>query len=264
MSVGLIGGSGLEELIESGENIDLETPYGVIKVVKGAVSNIDVYFVSRHGPHHENPPHKVNYKGNLYALKKLGVDKVIATSAVGSLLDNLPPGSLVLMDQFIDFTKRHITFYDDIVVHVDVSKPYCRMINKILYDSGKSINIPIRTGGVYVCTEGPRFETPAEINMFRLFGGTVVGMTNVPEVVLAREIAMHYSVLAVITNYAAGMQSRVSHEEVINVMERAGENVRKLIYNSVKKIDDMVLEDDCILYRDYANKYIISKEDGLR
>ena len=257
MSVGLIGGSGLDDLIEDGENIGLETPYGIVKIVKGVISGVDVYFISRHGRHHKTPPHKVNYRGNLYALKKLGVDKVIATSAVGSLLDDLPPGSLVLIDQFIDFTKRHLTFYDDVVVHVDVSKPYCKTINRILYESGKNINISVRTGGTYICTEGPRFETPAEINMFRLLGGTVVGMTNVPEVVLAREIALHYSLLAIVTNYAAGMQDRVSHEEVINVMRKVGMNIRRLVYTSIKKIEDMNIEDDCILYQGYASKYIV-------
>ncbi len=260
MVVGLIGGSGLERLIEGDEVSKVKTPYGDITVVSGFINGVKVLFVSRHGPRHEYPPHKVSYRGNLYALRSLGVDKVVATSAVGSLLEELPPGSLIIVDQFIDFTKRHITFYDDVVVHVDVTRPYCPSMNRILFEAGKNVKAPIRLGGIYVCTEGPRFETPAEIGMFRVLGASVVGMTNVPEVVLAREIGLHYSLLAIATNYAAGMQSRVSQEEVVEIMKRAENNVRKLLSEALPKVDEFDVDDDCILYREYAEKYILGRD----
>jgi len=259
MAVGLIGGSGLERLIEGDKSHLVETPYGEVHVVSGEINGVNVFFVSRHGPRHEYPPHRVRYRANLYALRKAGVEKIIATSAVGSLLEELPPGSLVVIDQFIDFAKRHITYYDDVVVHVDVTRPYCPSMNRVLFEAGRMVKAPIRLGGIYVCTEGPRFETPAEIEMFRMLGASVVGMTNVPEVVLAREIAVHYSLLAVVTNYAAGMQSRVSQEEVVEVMSRAEENVRRLLNEALPKIDELSVDDDCILYREYAEKHIMRR-----
>lgn len=259
MVIGLIGGSGLERLFSNSSVIEKDTPFGDVVMYEDNVDSIKVFFVPRHGPRHENPPHRVNYKGNLYALRMKGVEKVIATSAVGSLDDGLPPGSLVLVDQFIDFTKRSMSFYEDAVVHVDVTKPYCVGMNRILFRKGRELGIQVRYGGVYVCTEGPRFETPAEINMFRMLGANVVGMTNVPEVVLARELGVHYSLLCVVTNYAAGMQEKVTHEEVLGVMDRAEEKVRKVILSSLKDIQALDVDDDCLRYRDYAEKYILKR-----
>ena len=256
MVIGLIGGSGMEGLFE-GVSMDVNTPYGAIKAYKKGFKNVTVYFIPRHGVKHENPPHRVNYRGNLYALASLGVDKIVATGAVGSLNDRIPPGSLVLVDQFIDFTKRSVTFYEDVIVHVDMTRPYCESINRILLKKGHELNIPIRYGGVYVCTEGPRFETPAEINMFKALGADVVGMTNVPEVVLARELGVHYSLISIVTNYAAGMQERVSHEEVLRIMERIGGRVKELIMESIEDIDSLRVDDECTRYRKYALKYIL-------
>lgn len=259
MVVGLVGGSGLERFFEEGSRLGVETPYGLITIYEGMIDDVKVYFVPRHGPRHEYPPHRVNYKGNMYALGMYGVDRVIAVSAVGSIDEALPPGSLVLVNQFIDFTKRHITFYDDAVVHVDVTRPYCQTMNRILFNKGRELGIGVRYGGIYVCTEGPRFETPAEINMFRLLGGNIVGMTNVPEVVLARELGLHYSLICVVTNYAAGMQERVSQDEVLRVMERAEDNIRRIIYSSIKDIDGFEVRDDCILFRESAERYIFKR-----
>jgi 5'-methylthioadenosine phosphorylase len=259
MVVGIIGGSGLEKFLTGLKSIDRDTPYGLVRVYRGEISGVEIVFVPRHGPEHEYPPHKVNYRGNLYALVSSGVDKVIATSAVGSLNDALPPGSLVLIDQFIDFTKRNISFYDDVVVHVDVTKPYCIHMNRIIFGWGKKLNIPVRYGGTYVCTEGPRFETSAEINMFRMIGADVVGMTNVPEVVLAREIGVHYSLLSVVTNYAAGMQERVSQDEVVEIMAKVSRKIVKLISASLPDINRIDVDDDCIQFREYASKYVFKQ-----
>lgn len=255
--IGIIGGSGLERLFDEAEWLTIDTPYGKVPFASSKISGLSVFFIPRHGVKHEYPPHKVNYKANLYALKKLGVDKVIATSAVGSLLPNLKPGTLVIVDQFIDFTRRSATFYDEHVVHVDMTNPYCRFMNKVLYEVGKGLDLNIVLGGTYVCTEGPRFETPAEINMFRILGATVVGMTNVPEVVLAREIALHYSLVSIVTNYAAGMQERVTQEEVVRVMNMRINDVKELIKNAVQRLEGVSVDDDCVMYQESALKYVL-------
>lgn len=257
MSIGLIGGSGLEALFGDSGYKTLATPYGEISYLETYIDETYVVFIPRHGPMHENPPHKVNYLGNMYAMAKLGVDKIVATSAVGAIDDSLHPGNLVLVDQFIDFTKRRVTFYDEHVVHVDVSKPYCPNMNRILFRVGRDLGIRIRLGATYVCTEGPRFETPAEINMFRVLGATVVGMTNVPEVVLAREAGLHYSLLAIVTNYAAGMQDRITQEEVVEIMGRASATVRSLLEKAVGELSDQSWDDDCIKFRDVFRKIIL-------
>ncbi len=257
MRIGLIGGSGLEGLFGGVGYKTVSTPYGDIKYLYKVYDDVGVIFIPRHGPRHEYPPHRVNYRGNIYALAKLGVDRVIATSAVGSIDESLHPGSIVLVDQFIDYTKRSITFYDDYVVHVDVTNPYCRELSRTLYNVGKKLGLNIRWGAVYICTEGPRFETPAEINMFRLLGANVVGMTNVPEVVLAREAGLHYSLVSIITNYAAGMQERVSQEEVLEIMERTSESLKRLIHESIEALPRDEWSDECIRFRDVFRKYVL-------
>lgn len=257
VAVGLIGGSGLGELVSRGDYSSYPTPYGEIEYISSRINGIEVVFIPRHGRGHRYPPHKINFKGNMYLFASMGIDKVVATSAVGSLNESLPPGSIILVDQFIDYTKRRVTFYEDHVVHVDVTRPYCKGLMKILYGRGRELGLRIRLGGIYICSEGPRFETPAEIKMFRLMGGDLVGMTNVPEVVLARELGIHYVLIAIVTNYAAGMQERVSQEEVLRVMNSSMDRVRGLIFGSLREIDEYEASDDCIQYREYANKYIL-------
>ena len=256
MPVGVICGSGFEEIVEAVRKFKIDTPFGTVYGAEALVGGIKTYFIPRHGFKHEYPPHRVNYKGNILALKLLNVDKIIATGAVGSLRREFKPGSIVLVDQFIDYTKRTITFYDDMVVHVDVSKPYCPAIRNILYEVAKEVGIEVFNGGTYICTEGPRFETPAEIKMFKMLGADVVGMTNVPEVVLAREMAIHYGLIAIVTNYAAGMQDRVSHEEVIELMGRMRSNVFEIIKRAIPKVEEINASDDCTSYSEYAARYI--------
>ena len=261
MGIGLIGGSGLEELFGGAGYKSIDTPYGPVKYLVTEVEGVEVIFVPRHGPRHENPPHRVNYLGNIYALRRLGVEKVVATSAVGGIDESLHPGVMVIVDQFIDFTKRRVTFYDEYVVHVDVSKPYCPNMNRILYSAGRDVGVGVRLGGVYVCTEGPRFETPAEINMFRLLGASVVGMTNVPEVVLAREAGLHYSLVSIVTNYAAGMQERITAEEVVRVMDRASTGLRRLVEKALPELAGGEWSDDCIKFRGDFYRYVLGGVD---
>jgi 5'-methylthioadenosine phosphorylase len=234
--IGIIGGSGLENAIE-GERVLVNTPYGDVLVKVGVMVNEKVAFIPRHGERHETPPHKVNYRGNLWALKTLGVERVIATNAVGGIRDGLNPGDLLIPHDFIDFTKgRTYTFYDQKAVHVDLTTPYCPEIRRIIIEVAEEMGIKIWDGGVYVCTEGPRFETPSEIRMFRLLGADVVGMTGVPEVILARELKMCYATICVITNYAAGMQKRISHEEVNEIMRGKMRVIVEIMNKVVQKI----------------------------
>lgn len=201
-----------------------------------------VIFVARHGKDHTIPPHKINYRANIWGLKKLGVTFIISTTAVGSLNENFKPGHFVLTDQFLDFTKNRITtFYeggDRPVAHLDVTNPYCPELRDILQKVGTEQGLSVHNGGTYVCTEGPRFETPAEIKMFHMLGGDTVGMTNVPEVNLANEAEMAYATISMITNYAAGIsESALTHSEVVEMMGDMAAQLKALILGAIDEID---------------------------
>jgi len=242
--VGIIGGTGLEEAIKGAEEVSIHTPYGDINVAIGELGEERIAFIPRHGRRHENPPHKVNYRGNIWAMHSLGVERIIATNAVGGIAEGLKPGDFVVVNDFIDFTKsRPTTFFEGPkVVHVDMTEPYCPEIRSALIEAAKEVLLERRLGikiwdsGIYACTEGPRFETPAEIRMLRMLGADVVGMTGVPEVVLARELKICYATICIVTNYAAGMQDRVSAEEVSEIMSRVMPAVIKVIEIAIKRI----------------------------
>lgn len=244
--IGVIGGSGvysLDFISKKGEK-RIETPYGKSpKVILGELDRKKLAFIPRHGEGHAKPPHKINFRANLWSLKELGVKRIFATTAVGSINPDLEPGELVILDQFLDFTKdRPRTFYegdDEGVVHVDMTEPYCPELRKILIKTGKNLNLPIQKTGTYACTEGPRFETSAEIEMFRKLEADVVGMTNVPESVLARELEICYSTISVVTNYAAGIsKEKLTHKEVAEIMEKNIERVKKLIISTIPKVPE--------------------------
>ncbi|PKM82806.1 MAG: S-methyl-5'-thioadenosine phosphorylase [Firmicutes bacterium HGW-Firmicutes-13] len=244
--VAVIGGTGVYDpyLIENTVEKEVITPFGEVSFLKGEYVNREVYFLPRHGKGHSVPPHKINYRANIWALKEEGVSRIISTAAVGSLNQEIEPGSAVLIDQFIDFTRqRPLTFFegenDEGVVHTDFTLPYCPQLKDIILEAGADTPVKLIDYGTYVCTEGPRFETPAEIKMFKVLGGDVVGMTNVPEVVLAREIGMCYSTITYVTNYAAGISKNIlSHEEVLEMMSENIEIIRKLIMSSIALIPD--------------------------
>lgn len=232
----IIGGTGVYDpsLLTNLRNESITTQYGEVTFTIGEYCGKKVVFMNRHGKGHALPPHKVNYKGNIWALKTMGVERVVATAAVGSLNKEMAPGSMILCDQFIDFTKgRSQTFYEDGengVVHVDMTEPYCKESRSMLLESAQRAGLEIINGGTYLCTEGPRFETPAEIRMFKLWGADVIGMTGVPEVILAREAEICYASLAVVTNYAAGISmTPLTHAEVLAAMKEAAEKFHKLI-----------------------------------
>lgn len=242
MNYAVIGGTGLEHLpLSKRESLSQETPYGQVKITVGEIQDQVVAFISRHGEGHALPPHKVNYRANLWALHELGVTKVLATAAVGSLSVKYRLGDVVLLDQFLDFTKlRPLTFYEggtQGVLHVDMTEPYCRELRGVILEAGGDLGLVLKDGATYVCTEGPRFETPAEIRMFQSLGGEVVGMTSVPEVVLARELGMCYASMALVTNEAAGIsQFPLSHTEVVESLQGLGQTVAKLLAYTLSRL----------------------------
>lgn len=220
MKIAVIGGTGCYEFIPGEVTTEgVVTPYGAAAVDRGQVGGVEVAFIPRHGREHAVPPHKVNYRANIAALRELGVRSILATAAVGTMCEAMPPGSLALLAQFLDFTRgRKGTFYDGAdgqVVHADMTQPYCPHLRAELLAAAEAIGESMVIEAVYVCAEGPRFETPAEISMFRKLGGDLVGMTGVPEVVLAREAGICYASVAICTNWAAGVTpTRVEHEQV--------------------------------------------------
>ncbi|NLN86284.1 MAG: S-methyl-5'-thioadenosine phosphorylase [Syntrophomonadaceae bacterium] len=239
--IGLIGGTGIytPQLMENALERVESTPYGDAKVMIGNSEGVEVAFITRHGSKHSLPPHLVNYRANIMALKQLGVELIIATAAVGSLHLDRRPGEYVLADQFLDFTKtRKTTFFDggeQGVTHCDMTIPYCTYVRSAIEKAGHAIGLKIHNGGTYVCTEGPRFETAAEINMFKMLGGNLVGMTSVPEVCLARELGICYGNISIVTNHAAGIAPHIlTHAEVIEVMKNSMNDVRYLMKESLK------------------------------
>jgi len=249
----VIGGTGVYDpaLFEEATAREVSTPYGVVTVQVGRFRHREVAFLNRHGAGHAVPPHRVNYRANVAALKALGVRAILATAAVGSLNVNMAPGHFVFVDQFLDFTRsRPQTFYDDRVVHLDLTEPYCPELRRVLWEKAQELGLPAHPRGTYVCTEGPRFETPAEIRMFRHMGADVVGMTGVPEVVLAREAEICYAAIAVVANYAAGVTpARLSHPEVVAAMEGYGVDLRRLIMATLEALD---VERDCACHHALA------------
>lgn len=245
INIAIIGGTGVYDprILTDVREETVSTPFGDVSFKVGQYAGKDVAFIPRHGSRHSIPPHLINYRANIWAMKKIGVKNILATTAVGSLNLSMKPGDFVLVDQFLDFTKGRISsFYeggDRGVVHVDVTDPYCPALRSIVSKAAVSLGISLHEQGVYVCTEGPRFETPAEIRMFSKLGGDLVGMTNVPEVVLAREAEMCYSTVSMVTNFAAGISTQpLTHAEVVDTMRNNSENIKHLIMKTIELIDD--------------------------
>ena len=237
--IAIIGGSGLEDLLRTSKVVQLQTPYGTPPPISvGSLGKEEVAFLPRHGPKHDLPPHKVNYRANLYSLKQLGVERIIATNAVGAINESYMPGDLVIPSDILDLTKSRVgTYFDSApVTHIDVTEPYCSELSKLLVACCHSIDVDVREKAVLAATEGPRYETPAEIRMLRGLGGDIVGMTGAPEVFLARELEICYSTVCFVSNKAAGMQERLSAVEVMNVGKRVIPSMLELIRQAVEKI----------------------------
>ncbi len=253
MRIAIIGGSGIYDagIVDNTYGKNIDTPYGAAAIKVGSYKGMEIGFMPRHGEKHSLPPHRINYQANIWALKMLGVERVLATAAVGSLNPNFKLGQFVLVDDFLDFTKnRTYTFFEggeEGVVHTDFTTSYCPQLRQILLQKATEQGIKAHDGGVYACTEGPRFETPAEIRMIRQLGGDLVGMTNVPEVILAHELGLCYSLIAMVTNMAAGItEAALSHEEVLEVMAVNAKRLRQLIMGAISQIPP---ERDCDCYQ---------------
>ena len=244
MKTGIIGGSGVYSLeLERPKRLLVRTPYGRVELEEGLLSGKEIAFLPRHGRRHGVPPHLVNYRANLWALKERGVRRVIGIGACGSLDPRIKPGDLLLFRQFLDFTKgRPSTFFEGGrrgVAHVDMTEPYCPELTSLLFQTAKELGLPVHDGITYACTEGPRFETPAEIRMLRLLGAQVVGMTGVPECVLARELELCYAGLGIVTNPAAGLSGkRLTHTEVIEQVSSLREKLTKLLSLALQKMPE--------------------------
>ena len=217
--IGIIGGSGLYHIdgLQHVKRMSVPTPFGPPSspVVVGELDGVRIAFLSRHDQGHRFSPSEINYRANIYALKAIGVRRVISVSAVGSMKESMKPGDVVLPDQFIDLTKRRIsTFFDGgVVAHVAFADPVCASLAATLLGAGRSVGATVHPGGTYLCIEGPQFSTRAESYLYRQWGVSVIGMTNLPEAKLAREAELCYATVALVTDYDCWHQT----EEAVTV-----------------------------------------------
>lgn len=252
MTIGLITGSGLEDFgFEICETMGLETEYGRMSMQRAEAAGRELYLLHRHGPDHEVPPHRVNFRANLRGLREVGCRIVVATNAVGSLRETMRPGDLVLPNQFIDATRnRPTTFFDGVdgeVRHVDVTEPYCNHLRLTMAEVVQRRELTLHPAATYICTEGPRFETPAEIQAYAGWGADVVGMTGVPEVVLARELGICYASLCLVTNYAAGISAGpITAEEIEQIARDRRQALDSLLRDVLMSVED---KPDCACHQ---------------
>ncbi|MEW6570904.1 MAG: S-methyl-5'-thioadenosine phosphorylase [Nitrospirota bacterium] len=245
--IGIIGGSGFYEL--EGFNVqnlrEILTPFGFPSgsYVIGELSDREVVFLPRHGLEHNIPPHKINYRANVWGFRELGVERLVSVGAVGGISHRMVPGKVVLLDQIIDMTKaRDSTFFDgadgaDSVVHIDFTEPFCPELRQALWEAGEKTEIEFEGAGTYICVNGPRLETRAEIRMFAMLGADVVGMTAMPEASLAREAEICYAGVSVVTNYAAGiMKKKLTTTEVKDVIRGTTHVLKELLKGALKLI----------------------------
>ena len=258
--IGVIGGTGVysEDMLEDTKIMHIKTPYGKpsSEIRVGSFKGRRVAFLFRHGPSHSIPPHKVNSLANIYALKKLGVERIIGIAAVGSLRENIKPGDIVIPDQFIDFTKsRKLTFYDGPkVAHISMADPFCMEMREPAKETLSKLGIRFHEKGTYVCIEGPRFSTRAESNLWRMIKADIIGMTLVPEVTLAREKEMCYLSITSVTDYDCWRTNEsVSAEDVIQTMKKNTENIKKILADLIPGIPK---ERKCECSRALENAFI--------
>lgn len=239
--IGLIGGSGIYEsdMFHEVKEVDIHTPFGSpsAHIQIGKFKELSVAFIPRHGRGHVLPPHKVNYRANIWALKELGVERIISACAVGSLKEELKPGDIVIPDQFIDFTKkRDYSFYDGgKTVHVSTADPFCPQLSAIFSDVTEKLGIKHHDKATYITIEGPRFSTRAESRMFRSFAD-IIGMTLNPEAQLAREKEMCYACLAMVTDYDVWAEKPVNLDEVLKTVAKNEHHIREILKNALPRL----------------------------
>ena len=234
--LGIIGGTGLAQLncLQITRREIARTPYGEASqpLIFGNLAGVEVVFLARHGAGHTIPPHAVNYRANIWALHAVGVKNLLAIATVGGIASNLKAGDVVLPDQMIDYTHgRQNTYHDGIelpVKHIDFTEPYSAGMRQICMQAASNINQPLLENGVYACVQGPRLETAAEINRLERDGATLVGMTGMPEAVLARELGMHYAALCPVVNQAAGRGDSSKGINFANISENLAHTMQKV------------------------------------
>ena len=246
VKVGIIGGSGLDDpgILQEANEVSLDTPYGEPSspLTVGKISGVEVVLLARHGKNHQLSPTQVNYRANIHALKEQGATHIIATSACGSLKEEIGRGHFVLVDQFIDFTRhRNITFFEsfeDGAKHTPMSDPFDAGLRKVLYETSEELGFICHNGGTVITIEGPRFSTKAESKMFRIWGADVINMSVAPEAILANEAGIPYAVIAMSTDYDCWKEDEepVSWEEILEVFNLNADRVKQLIANVIIKI----------------------------
>jgi 5'-methylthioadenosine phosphorylase len=248
--IGVFGGSGFTSLFDSVEDRPVETPYGPpsAPVAIGEIGGTSVAFIPRHGKEHELPPHRIPYRANLWAMRELGVRRIVGPCASGSLRADLALGEFVVCDQFVDRTSgRSDTFYDGPeTTHVSAADPYCADLRRMLFETADELGIAARDGGTVVVVQGPRFSTRAESRWYRELGGDVINMTAYPECHLARELRMCYATIAMVTDYDVGVQGHepVTAADVLRVFDENNERLRELLVTVIPRIGPQP-EDAC-------------------
>ena len=242
--IGIFGGTGIYDsgLLKESKEITIDTPYGKTSdsITIGEFNGRKVAFMPRHGKKHTIPPHLINYKANIWAFKELGVKRIIAPSAVGSLKEEFEPGNFALPTQFIDFTKsRKGTFSEDgRVIHISVADPFCPELQNIILDVANEQQVKIHNDATYVCIEGPRFSTKAESKFFKSTGADIIGMTLVPECQLAREAQICYASISTVTDYDVWADKPVTAKEVMETLSKNVEITKKILTVLIDKIPE--------------------------
>src|SRR3954452_12557519 len=246
-TLGVLGGSGLYEMegLRDVTELDVDTPFGKPSdvLVEGTLEGgTKLLFLPRHGRGHKVPPHQINYRANICALKKSGATHLVSVSAVGSMKEEIEPGHLVVPDQFIDLTKRRITtfFEDGVAGHVPFADPVCSLVAKALGDAAEQTGTRVHRGGTYVCMEGPQFSTRAESRLYRTWGVSVIGMTSMPEAKLAREAELPFATLALATDYDCWHDSHdaVTVEQVVATMKKNVSSAKRTLLELAATLPD--------------------------
>jgi 5'-methylthioadenosine phosphorylase len=244
--IGVLGGSGFYSFLEDVQEVEMDTPYGKPsdKIALATFEGKRIAFLPRHGKQHQFPPHLIPYRANLHAMKQLGVVKILAPTASGSLQADIKPGDFVICDQFVDRTwGRKDTFFEGPEVrHVSAAHPYCPELRRLAIETGKTLGIPIHEKGTVVVIQGPRFSTVSESRWFSKMGWEVINMTQYPEAYLARELGICYANIALITDFDAGLEGNedippVTEEAVYAVFSENNEKVKKMLFEILKKVE---------------------------
>ena len=244
VEIGIFGGTGIYDsgLLEDAKEVNVDTPYGKPSdtITVGTFKGRRIAFLPRHGKKHSIPPHRINFKANIWAFKELGVTRIIAPSAVGSLKEELEPGHFVLPTQFLDFTKSRDGSFSENgrVVHISVADPFCPELQLSILEAAENQDLKLHKDCTYVCIEGPRFSTKAESRFYRTMGADIIGMTLVPECQLAREAQICYASISTVTDYDVWAEKPVTAKKVLETLSKNVEKTKKVLAELIDKIPE--------------------------